>query len=272
MKKIKIFCNWGLDIDLYHEKQVELYVDAIPSNPVPENVVRFLFFLEPPEIAEKLYGNINKSVLGYLDRFDYIFTHNQEIIDKIPEKSILFPYGGCWIRDYDFKEKKFEVSTLVGGKKMAEGHLVRHDLWNRENEIKVPKKFFLSGNFGGIQNPNNNPVLGGDKSPLFDSQFHVCIENVKRENWFTEKLIDCLQTKTVPIYYGCPNIGDWFDVRGFIVVNDTKEIIESCNNLTSEVYNSMLPYIEYNFEKSKEYVYIAERLENKIKNIVGYDF
>jgi hypothetical protein len=151
---------------------------------------------------------------------------------------------------------------------MAEGHFLRQKLWFKEDRITIPKKFFLSGNFGGIENYNNNPILGRDKSPLFDSQFHICIENVKRQNWFTEKLIDCLQTKTVPIYYGCPNIGDWFDIRGFIIVDSLDDIITSCNSLNLETYSKMTSYIESNYLKSMEYKEIANRLKKKIIELI----
>lgn len=264
MKKIKIFCSWDLEFDLEHEKQIELYVDQIPNTPVPEGTVRFVFLLEPPEIM-----NISPQALqGYRhNTYNHLFTHNQELLDAV-ENSYVFPLAATWIRDYQFTEKRFEVSTLVGGKRMAAGHLLRQKLWFKEDRIKVPRNFYLSGNYGGIENYNNNPVLGKDKAPLFDSQFHVCIENISRRNWFTEKLIDCLITKTVPIYCGCENIGDWFDTRGFIMANNLAEIIDACNNLTEETYSKMLPYIEENYKRSLDYADVAVRLKNGILKIL----
>lgn len=269
MKKIKIYCNWDLKIDLYHEKQIELYVDSIPKDKKPKDLIRFVFLLEPPEISNILYGKLNNTIHQYQDNFDYVFTHNNSVLERLLNKSFLFEYGTTWINNFNLETGKiFEISTLVGGKNMVDGHKLRHKVWVSQNEIKTPTKFFLSGNFGGIGNYNNNPVLGVDKKPLFNSQFHVCIENVKRDNWFTEKLIDCLQTKTVPIYYGCPNIGNWFDTRGFFIVNNLDDIINVCNNLDDKTYNNMMPYIEFNFEESKKYTNIAERLKNKILEIV----
>jgi hypothetical protein len=169
----------------------------------------------------------------------------------------------------EFPEKKHEVSTLVGGKLMAPGHFLRQKIWFKEQSIKnIKTKFYLSGNFGGIENHNNNPILGNDKSPLFDSQFHICIENTKLENWFTEKLIDCLQTKTIPIYWGCPNIGNWFNLDGFIIANDFNEIINACNSIDENTYAEKIKAVEENFEKSKIFVNISERLENKIKELI----
>jgi hypothetical protein len=265
MKKIKIYCGWDLEIDLEHDKQIELYVDQIPRDQVPSGTIRFVYLLEPPEILNLTQHALNAFNSG---TFDYLFTHNQELLDAIPGKSFVMPLASTWIKNYEFPEKSFSVSTLVGGKLMAPGHHLRQKLWFRENKIKAPKNFFLSGNFGGIENYNNNPVLGADKKPLFDSQFHICIENVKRLNWFTEKLVDCMVTKTVPIYCGCPNVGDWFDTRGFIIVDNVDEIIDACNNLSENTYENMLPYIEENYKRGLELSDISIVLKNKISEII----
>ena len=103
---------------------------------------------------------------------------------------------------------------------------------------------------------------------MFDSQFHLCIENAKRRNWFTEKLIDCLITKTVPVYWGCPNVGDWFDERGFIFVDNLNDIVEACNSLDENTYNEMLPYIEENYTRSLGYANVSERLKNGIIELI----
>lgn len=266
MKKIKIFCTWGLEIDLEHEKQIELYVDQIPRNQVPEDTIRFVYLLEPPEIQDftqqAKWGMQNGT-------YNHLFTHNQELLD-FTDKSTVFPLYSTWIKDYDFPEKEFSVSALVGGKLMAPGHHLRHKVWFKENKINTPRRFFLSGNFGGIENYNNNPVLGKDKSPLFNSQFHICIENAYRRNWFTEKIVDCMVTKTVPIYWGCPNIGDWFDTRGFIIADDFNEIIDACNSLDENTYKSMLPYIEDNYKRGVELSDVSVRLKDGILKALNY--
>ena len=66
---------------------------------------------------------------------------------------------------------------------------------------------------------SNNPLLPQDnKINLFRKyQFSIVIENVAQNTWFTEKIIDCLITKTIPIYYGCPSISEYFDTTGWII-------------------------------------------------------
>ena len=262
MKKISTICDWDLDVNLESEKSIELWVD---QNPIPEKepgVIRIGLLIEPEEIRRSL------GLVTFLDRFDFILTHNQDIINS-RKNAFLYEFGGCWTRDYNFGDKKFGVSTLIGGKKLAPGHNIRTQVLNRSGEINIPKRIWLSKNFPPRNSGSENPILSGSKSDMFDTQFHICIENVKRDNWFTEKLLDCLYTKTIPIYYGCPNIGKWFDTRGFVVVDNATDIIESCNKLTPEYYEKHLEFVEENFKRAQNYMDVSENVKRSIeKNII----
>lgn len=267
MKNIKIYPSHGWKFDFYNEKQIEIYFDTFPNDRVPDDIIRIVCLWEPQEIM-----NLNQEAIhGYNNKtYNFIMTHNEELLKIIP-KSYLFEVGTTWIWNYSFPVKEFSVSSLVGSKLMAEGHQLRQKIWYKENKIKnIPTRFFLSGNGGlGIENYNKNPILGEEKFPLFDSKFHICIENTKRDNWFTEKIIDCFQTKTIPIYYGCPNIGDWFNTNGIIVVNNVNDIIDACNSITDKTYSEKIKFIEENFEKSKNYCTIIDRFQNKIQQILS---
>ena len=46
--------------------------------------------------------------------------------------------------------------------------------------------------------------------------FSIAIENSQQDTYFTEKLIDCFSTGTVPIYWGTRKISEYFDMRGVI--------------------------------------------------------
>ena len=265
-KRIKIFCTWELEIDFESEKQVELYVDQVPPSPHDGSVIRIVFLLEPPTFI-----NLTAPILNNQHLFDYVLTHNEDILGA-SEKAILFEGLWSWVKELDVKQtKKYEVSTVAGFKMISEGHTIRRELWANQQRIQCPKKFFLSHQHKGLENIDNNPILGSkmeDKISMFDSQFHIAIESTKRTNFFTEKLLDALITKTVPIYYGCPNIGDWFNVKGMICVNTTEDIVSACNSLSEDTYASMLDNVEENFQIAKQYVNIGERLREKIEYLI----
>jgi hypothetical protein len=97
--------------------------------------------------------------------------------------------------------------------------------------------------------------------------FHVAVENIKSNNWYTEKIGDAFASKTVPIYWGCPNIGDHFDKRGIITFETKEELVDIVNNLTPELYYEMKPYIDNNYELVKK-SFFPYTLDNLIEQII----
>lgn len=91
------------------------------------------------------------------------------------------------------------------------------------------------------------------KDALIPYCFSIAVENMKAENYFTSTLTDCFATKTVPIYCGAPNIGEFFDTDGMLCFNTKDELEVILSSLTSELYSKMLPTVEKNFKTVKKY-------------------
>lgn len=256
--------NFGMTLNYDFDKPVEIWVDNFNGIEIFNENIKVFVQIEPNEIM-----GLNEHIIRNSNRFDYVFTYEKQVLDSI-SNGILFEYGTKWIdiNNYDLnKPKEFSVSTVCGHKTITENHRLRQRLWYKQDKINIPKKFFLS-RLGGVENFNDNPILGEHKEVLFDSMYHICIENVSKENFFTEKLIDCLLCKTIPVYIGCPNIGDYFDLDGFIIVNSFSEAIEKCNQLTSEFYDSRREVIEKNRNLAMSWIDFNERLYNKIKELL----
>lgn len=79
--------------------------------------------------------------------------------------------------------------------------------------------------------------------------FSVAMENCREDFYYSEKLIDCFFCETVPVYWGCPSIGDLFDLRGMIVFSDSTELMNCLNDLSFEKYQAMLPYVRENRQR-----------------------
>ena len=107
---------------------------------------------------------------------------------------------------------------------------------------------------------------------LHNYAFALAIENnvSKNDYYFTEKLVECIITGTIPIYYGCPNVDKFFDIRGILTFNTQEELNNILDNLNEEKYNSMLKYAKANYEKAKkEFVLDNDSLyELHLKNII----
>jgi hypothetical protein len=109
---------------------------------------------------------------------------------------------------------------------------------------------------------------------LFDGiQFHLAIENTGEPNYFTEKICDCFRTKTVPVYWGCPNIAEFFDAEGIIqFIPETevpwKELINLINKLTPGDYTRRIAAVNKNYELVKNYCHIEERIQTVIRSFL----
>ena len=260
MNKIKIISDsFKPDLELYFENKVNLYIDKITNT--DKSCINILWLCEPDSIS-----NLKKNLDVFSGEYDYILTFDQEVLNKY-SNAILHLQASTWALDKDYNPKEFNISTVVGNKMQAPGHIIRQKLWHKQDKIKTAKKFYASS-FGSPFESFGNPILESDKKEcMFESQFHIAIENSAIKNYFSEKILDCFISKTIPIYWGCPNIGDFFNSKGIISFNDINDCVEKCNNITENIYKEMSPYIEENYVKSKKFINWVENLIESINKL-----
>ena len=265
--------------DFLKYKPITVFNDftQIDYNLLNFNDYNILMVMEP----NQLFG-IHDWALQNHHLFDLILTWGETILNNC-NNAYPFPFGISWldktyIENVDNIDKKFEVSFLCGGKKRIEGHHLRHRLHSRENEVTIPKQWYYTlpdydfdgGNHTIIKYEDKPP--GFEKQRLWESMFSICIENSSNKGYHTEKIIDAFLSKTIPIYWGCPNLEELgYDPDGFFYCNDEDEIIKVVNSLTPEVYNSKKEAIEHNFEIAKHYADLLSRFKTKIKEIITYN-
>jgi hypothetical protein len=253
-------------IDLEFDRQVRVYQDCLPKN-IYNDEITILYLSEPDVIYGLADYVIDKCNYNY---FDFILTFNKKALAACPN-AVKFEFGTTWIYGYKFKEKEFGVSTIIGNKQKTPGHLLRHDLWLRRGEITVPSCFYISAH-GGPENTDNCPVLGKksyEKHIAYNTQYHIAIESSNEDYYFSEKLIDCFQTKAVPVYWGCPAIGDYFNTDGMIIAGDIDEMMFKVNSLKPDDYEKMARPIEENYELSKAFTEPPhDRMKSKLTELI----
>lgn len=260
--KQKLETDCGI-LNIETDKEVRLFKDRVGHT--SKEYYNILWVCEPRAILEGFGILNNQSVKNSASNFDAILTFDEDLL-SLPNAHKLL-YGTSWIEnDFEFKEKIFQISFLVGSKNITVGHRLRHELYDDQKLINNPIDFYIS-KAKPIPNKFNNKYVD-NRYDLFHSQFHVAIENSRQNNYFTEKVMDCFKTKTVPIYYGCPNIGEYFDTGGMITVESKEEIIEVCNSINEDTYNSKLQQIEYNYKKCEEYANLIQGLQENINLII----
>jgi len=242
------------NIDLPTSKKVECCIDnTIPQNltPVPEDTIRFF-------VTTEAWHDYDKIILDNPQAYTYLLTQFPELL-KLPN-SVKLIGNGSFVDPAPEIKKKFGVSIVLTNRMVAPGHPMRHELYERRKEVKIPFDIYRGtwNQFEPSEDTLPMPPWPNKKwkVKVFDCMFHVCIEGFHNEYYFSEKLIDCLITKTIPLYWGCTTIEDYFNTNGFIIIESVDDLIEKLNMLTPEVYERMLPIVNDNYEKGlKHYKY-----------------
>lgn len=208
---------------------------------------KYAWLLESPEITPSSYEYIKNN----FNLFDGIFTFDKELL-SMDNKFTFVPCGGCWIDDIDkgLHRKTKMISMLSSSKNSTEAHKLRHRIINE-----------LSGvDYYGFMNPIDKKITS-----LRDYRFSIIVENTKKDYYFTEKIIDCFMTGTIPIYYGCPSIGDFFDDFGIITFDTISELKEIISELSTDDYNKRINSVQKNYEEAKKYLVADDIIYEKIK-------
>ena len=202
------------------------------------------------------------------NKYTYILTFDESLL-HLPN-SRKYMQSCSWITREDatsinIESKKYQISSLTGSKAATQGHNFRLDILNRQG-FPLPSVFFRT----------NVPPMTlklSDKIHLFrDFQFSLVIENSRQANYFTEKLCDCLYTKTIPVYYGAPNIHEYFDTTGWIILENESvdALLEKLTQLDNDWYQRHLDTVEQNYVTVQQYLVFANNVNKVLETLDNY--
>ena len=215
-------CSGTMSTDGQFSKKVHICYDALAWK---ADCINVLVQVEPPSILD-----ITDLIRANADKFDLILTWREDLLDLPNAKKFIF--GCCWIEWDTFNpDKQKVVSFNTSDKGWAPGHIRRQQIWAGLEEAEDLEWF---QHIVKHQSPPRTP----NKNFLFETaKYHIVVENEQRDNWITEKLIDCLASKTIPIYWGASNIGDYFNTDGMIIFNTLEELKDILDNLDEKFYD-----------------------------------
>jgi hypothetical protein len=235
------------------DHEIAVYTDnSLKVAETPSRSKKVAWLIESPLITAKAYRWIRSNY----KIFDRILTFDQELLEDLPNSrpGLL---GGCWIKDSDRRihEKTGNVSIIASAKKNVLGQRMRH---------KAIRKFghMIDAVFGGGYRPIDDKAEG-----LAPFRYSIVIENCRRNYYFSEKLIDCLMTGTVPIYWGCPSIGLFFDKTGMICFESIAELKQILRTAGERDYEQRSQAIRSNFELAKHFIYPEHALWSAVKDL-----
>jgi hypothetical protein len=238
-----------------YRKKVHIAYDRIIFDQTCD--LNILVQIEPPSILD-----ITDLIRANTNKYDLILTWNEDLLD-LPNAQ-KFVFGSCWINQETFEPNKGKyISFNTSNKGWAPGHQLRQQIWEGLEDAED-----LNG-FGIIK--HKSPPRIPTKDFLFEvAKYHIVVENEQRNNWITEKLIDCLATRTIPIYWGASNIGEYFNTDGMIIFNTIEELKDILDNLDEKFYDDRVDIINENFERSKEYWDFHARVRKTIEDYINY--
>ena len=217
-------------------------------------VIKCAWVLEP----EIINGEDYQYTINNQDKIDYIFLHDLRKKEYFNgNKFVYIPHGGTHLRNEDIQihEKNKLVSMIFSNKQWNGYHSFRHEI------------------YPSVQDRVDGYGTGCGKYIQYKSEglnsycFSIAMENFDSPGLFTEKVVDCFLSGTIPIFYGSDDIGNYFNKQGFFQFKTLEELNNILDNISFEVYNNMKEYVIENFEKAKEYMFPEVTIKNFLNSL-----
>ena len=169
-------------------------------------------------------------------RFDTVLTYRENLLSKgKPFVELLYSSNFVYKTTGGIDNlNKIRLVSFIGNiqhSSSLEGYSIRREV----------ASFLLQNTIGDCYGRGIKEILEKYEG-LGEYCFSVAMENLRENYYFTEKLIDCFLTETIPIYWGCPKIGEIFDVRGMFTFEDLDELKLILSGLSFKKYEEMLPF------------------------------
>lgn len=222
---------------------------------------KYAWLIEPPIVNGEMYINFPK----ISHKFSRVFSYNKWLEKRVNNFSFI-PHGGTWLREQDIKihPKHKLCSTILSKKEWNAGHRHRISIWNRLDKTRIDS-------FGSIcGNRIENKIQG-----LQDYMFSIAMENEsvpflfdKDVHYFSEKILDCFLSGTIPIYLGNPHIiGNYFNKEGILCFNDYEDLVRKMNYVSESFYYKKIEAVKENFSLAQKYIHPEELIIQELQSL-----
>lgn len=190
-------------------------------------------------------------------RFFRVLTKNRALIAAIPN-------GAKFIAGFSFvapssaipAEKTQMTSIIASAKRTYEGHRLRHAVIDEARAQGLPLDVMGRG-----YRPIEDKTEG-----LAPYRYTVVIENSREASYITEKLIDALRCRAVPIYWGAPDVGTIFDPAGIIECGTRDDILAALRQTSVKDYDRRHAAIAANARLADHYADMHRRAAEIIRD------
>lgn len=210
--------KWGDLIGTTNKKDADYFIALETHNP-NSPIDRTIFIKREPDYISSLkptnlkyiidFNETNGGVTYWLDK-----TYDDLSTMSYPQKQELI---SCVVSTKHSHRNNY-IKSLFNGKSNIH-------LYGRGHDIN-----YYGDNYKGELNYAGNCKLRG----LINYKFTIVMENSQQKNYWTEKLADAYLSWCLPIYWGCPNIVEYFPKNSYRLIdiksnNPAKDINEIIN-------------------------------------------
>ena len=215
------------DVSLYvNQRSLDILQDV-------SDTPKYIWLLESKQIIQGVYDWILANYEFVASRVDGILSCDRELCEKYPKFQYVLSNAAPWVVDRQIFEKTQLVSMISSNKSMVPGHRKRLEFVNKfKDQVHLYGRGFRD--------------LVAKEDGLRDYMFSVAVENAVYDTYFTEKLTDCFATGTIPVFYGCKGVTEYFNKDGIIFLDDEFDV----STLTEDLYYSKMEVIKDNFERA----------------------
>ena len=258
----KLSGNWKniSGTDKPEEADVVIAFDGVPSgfDYDPENTIlltREPNFIRSPETHG--FRHVNTWEDGHCGITWWLGKSYDELMElPCPEKV----YSASCVTSSKHKRRNRFIKKIFGRRRLLELKKTQIDLFGRGHAVEDYGK-----NYKGELSGHGNCKLDG----LLPYRYSLVLENSSQKNYWTEKLADALLAWCVPVYWGCPNIDDFFETGTVLKIDLDMKKTEINHIVTQPVSSGMLDGIKLAREKIINEYNIWEVIREIIKKELG---
>jgi hypothetical protein len=230
--------NFGLDTHFYtHNSMLET---------MGKPIKRYGMLIESEVIVPDDYKIFERNK-GLENDFDLIFTYSDKILDSIPNARYVPYYIKSWYNSSEmgleaanqYKHKYKNISAIASGKAIVPMHKYRNAV---ALQCKTKQLADTYGKFDGGR-------YFETYEPYRDYRFSIVIENEITPYGFTEKITNCFDAMTIPVYSGATKINNLFNPDGIICFDMNDDIEGVLKQCTKELYEERIPAIIDNYNR-----------------------
>jgi len=223
-----------------------------------------IFHMEPNMLFTPWYNEF----ITKFNSSDFVFNglhkYHRNNIDWHLSKN----FNELVVSKFNNKPKGNTISMILTSRRDNIGHIMRLNLAKRLDDSDMKVDIYGKCKDEKYKNYKGELEYYHRETGLFDYKYHFMAENTAIDNYFTEKITDCILSETLCFYWGCPNLEKFIDEKCFIRL-PLNDIEESMNIIKKSIENNewekRIEYIRTEKQKILHIYSLFPRLQSIIK-------